>query len=696
MKKNALLFGGFLCILLNLPLSIIAQDFMMQGWYWDYPKTTGGANWADNLRLKSGELSTAGFTYLWLPPLSRGSFGSNSNGYDPQDLFDLGEFGQGPTGFGSRTDVDNLISTLAGDGIQPVADVVYNHRDGGAPEANPAVEGWIENLTFTEVQNGNQPYPSDRFRIALPIGGNTGLGAATYFFKIGSVSTHPNFHNKPYKVYMETSQVGFQGVPNVFESEPNGGGGCGEGSNPINLGVDMFANIDAFGCLTDEFALTLNNGDFNPAGDTIYIYLNNRNVGGLGDYSDHTILDLFIIGQNGDQDGRLIYQTYTDFSQLPSGRGGMNWPNFKPNGNATQLAGDFDAMLFFYDYDQGVPSTRDTLFEWTKWLWQDVNIRGFRLDAVKQFPPQFVGDLLDYLHDQGIAPGMVVGEFFDGNTGALNQWVVDVLNAMDADTRAAIAPRVFDFSLRFSLRDACDAFGYDVRNVFNASLVDAQSTSSFNVVTFTDNHDFRAPGERIDNDPILPYAYILTNNQIGLPCVFYDDYYNRGLKPQIDELIDIHRQYIFGALQIDYLSRFSTPYTQSFASGLPSTTLAYQISGGAGPEKDILVTINFAGESLDVTHGINTTSMNAQVGYQLTELSSNSTATGTPMVNAQGQVRLQLPPRSYGVWLVEATPPPPDLDGIPTMSQWAYFLFSLILFTTAVVGLYNIRKKELA
>lgn len=29
-----------------------SQDVMMQGWYWDYPKTANGANWTDTLNVK--------------------------------------------------------------------------------------------------------------------------------------------------------------------------------------------------------------------------------------------------------------------------------------------------------------------------------------------------------------------------------------------------------------------------------------------------------------------------------------------------------------------------------------------------------------------------------------------------------------------------------------------------------------------
>ena len=72
------------------------QDFMMQGWYWDYPKPANPngnpiteSTFAKTLNTQISDLSSAGFTYVWLPPLSRSSFGHNSNGYDPMDLFDL-------------------------------------------------------------------------------------------------------------------------------------------------------------------------------------------------------------------------------------------------------------------------------------------------------------------------------------------------------------------------------------------------------------------------------------------------------------------------------------------------------------------------------------------------------------------------------------------------------------------------------
>ena len=646
-------------VFLMLQSALMAQDFLLQGWYWDYPKTTDNNLWADTLRLKAQELADAGFTHVWLPPLSRASFGNSSNGYDPKDLFDLGlPAGGGATGFGSVTDLQNLIAEFNAVGIKAVADVVYNHRDGGKPENNPAVEGWIEGMTDTKINSGDQPFPSDRFRIVLPIGGATGYGSGTYYFKIRSKSLHSNFDNFGYKLYIQSNRVGYRNLSELSEDEFNngafnGGGDCGQGNNATELGRDMLATIDNAGCGIDEFALTVTTDDFFAAGDTLFIFLNNTG----GSYSDHTVHGLWYDNGSFGQDivNSLIYQTYTNFFGLPSQMGGMNYLNFKPNGNSTQLSGDFDFMWFFYDYDQNVQNTKDVLFDWSKWLWTDNGIRGYRMDAVKHFDYAFAGDLLDYLYDQGIAPDLVVGEFFDGNPGTLKNWV-DVVSAnMDADTKTAITPRIFDFSLRSKL-EAADVPAIDVREVFTSSMVDAVGASGFNVVTFVNNHDFRHGGEPVENDPILSYAYILTNNQIGLPTVFYTDYYHRGIKDEIDELISIHKAHIAGATQRDYLSN-NGGYYRYYDSGYETNTLLYQLYGTPSG-KDVMVAINFANIALRVTHGVNTFEL--PVGSKLFDLTGNATSNFME-VDGNSRVSFEIPARSYTVWLetdgIESTPP---------------------------------------
>ncbi len=586
-----------------------AQQIMMQGWYWDYPKTSEGKAWADTLRLKATSLKQAGITHMWIPPHVPASFGPGSNGYDPRDLF----IGNTTTGLGTRPALDALMSELTAQGIAPVADMIYNHRDGGKAEVNPAVKAYIT----THYSADKEPFPSDRFRCILPLGGTSGNGAGDYYIKLSSKTGDARFNGKTYKLYMETNTKAWQNLPAIAEAEPNGGGDCGQGSTNALLGVDINAALEtSSGCNTDEFKLTLAAGDFNPAGDTLYIYLGNRD----NSYSDHRIYGIWSTSRNADIVNDVLYQTYTDYNDMPSGRGQMNYNFFKPNdANASTqyLNGDWDGMYFFYDYDQFQPRTRDTLIAWTKWNWTELGVRGLRMDAIKHFTPSFVSQMLNSLHTDGMNPSMVVGEWYGTNTGELSGWVNQVMDGMTASAKAAIQPKIFDFALRENLRKVLNE-GMDARNLYDGGLRDGGGLSGFNVVTFLNNHDFRDGSgfaSLIKNNPALGYAYILTNNQLGVPTIFYPDYYGypaaaggkygyhptnqAPLKTELDKLMQVLKQYINGSPSVDYLNRFSTPYSSNFIEGQQNRVLIYQLQGT--PEngnRAVIVAINFGSATL--------------------------------------------------------------------------------------------------
>src|SRR5579875_264941 len=109
-----------------------AQQVLMEGWYWDYPKTSDGKSWADTLRLKAASLKQAGITHIWFPPHAVSSSGPSSNGYNPMDLF----IGNQTTGLGTRAALNAMLTEFTNQGIAPVADVIFNHRDGGKAENN--------------------------------------------------------------------------------------------------------------------------------------------------------------------------------------------------------------------------------------------------------------------------------------------------------------------------------------------------------------------------------------------------------------------------------------------------------------------------------------------------------------------------------------------------------------------------------
>ena len=153
---------------------------------------------------------------------------------------------------------------------------------------------------------------------------------------------------------------------------------------------------------------------------------------------------------------------------------------------------------------------------------------------------------------------------------------------------------MFDFALRENLRQACDVAGYDKRNLYTASYVDGAGGSGFNAVTFVDNHDFRDNSQQIHNDKLLAYAYILTNNKLGVPSVFYPDFYGAtNYRGAIKGLMKLHRNYIYGATAVDYLNKSGNIWSGTYTSGSPDKTLLYQTRNSPSG-RDVVMAINFS------------------------------------------------------------------------------------------------------
>ncbi|NBC26463.1 MAG: hypothetical protein GVY08_06360, partial [Bacteroidetes bacterium] len=669
-----------------------AQDFLMQGWYWDYPKPNcngyTGPSLASEMAALADEQSDAGITMMWLPPLSKASFGNCSNGYDPQDLYDYGQV-TGRTGLGTGAEVESWISSLTNNDMVPVADVVYNHRDGGEWEENPAVRDYVLNFPNGASCSGfpATPYPvNGKMKYVLPVGGSSGNGVGDYFFKFSSASGNTDFNGRDYKLFFRTKNTGFVNNP-INETTNNGGGDCGQPSDEVFLGRDVFASQEVgTSCDTDEFKLTLTASDFDSNGDQIEIFI--EEVGGGGTGIDQRIYGVWSGSRGEDIHSELQIQTRTDFTNLPSNsvtglppsKGEMNFRHFKPNGvNATCMTGDEEFPFFFFDVEQAYngsqegESTRVIYDEWNQWLWDEVDIRGFRMDAVKHFPAWFVGQLLNDLHAQGKNPPMVVGEHFTSDAGVLKGWIDAVYAEMTPSAASAIDVRAFDFELRQALKNAGDNGLYDVRQIYQKGLVDGAGMSGANAVAFANNHDFRTAGEHILNRQMLAYAYILTNNKIGLPSIFYPDYYGVDIygssnplekqKEKIDELIKVHQDYIFGATTVDYLNRFNTPYASAYQQNGAFDHLLYQLQGGNGG-KDVIVVINYENQTLQVNHQINTSNTPLGTEYGLVAGEANLE---TPVVEnspngINNSLYFDIPAYSYAVF-VESTSSSADLMG---------------------------------
>ncbi|MDN4164537.1 alpha-amylase [Cytophagales bacterium LB-30] len=131
---------------------------MMQAFYWDVP---AGGTWWNTVNGKLSAWDDAGFSSIWLPPVSKAQNGPFSMGYDPFDYYDFGEYNQMgsiETRFGSRAELLSLINTAHNENIEVIADIVLNHNSGGDLEANP--------YTGTDTWTDYNPLSGKFFRSA--------------------------------------------------------------------------------------------------------------------------------------------------------------------------------------------------------------------------------------------------------------------------------------------------------------------------------------------------------------------------------------------------------------------------------------------------------------------------------------------------------------------------------------------------
>lgn len=178
----------------------------------------------------------------------------------------------------------------------------------------------------------------------------------------------------------------------------------------------------------------------------------------------------------------------------------------------------------------------DNLLAAGDWLTRALDVQGYRIDDVKGLSTDF---LLPFLNSRAMARKFAVGEFFDGNPFLVNGWI---FNPHGMQGR----PSAFDFPLRFTLAAMCANPGrFNMADLDHAGLA---GMSPANAVTFVENHDTDLNSERIVDNKLLAYAYILTSE--GYPCVYYRDYSTDrncyGLKMQLDNLIWIHEKLAAG------------------------------------------------------------------------------------------------------------------------------------------------------
>ena len=220
---------------------------------------------------------------------------------------------------------------------------------------------------------------------------------------------------------------------------------------------------------------------------------------------------------------------------------GKNWDQGVDDEN-----GNYDYLMFAnIDYERG--DVVEEMKRWGVWVANELDLDGFRLDAIKHINNNFIEEFLKEVRRVRGEDFYAVGEYWKGDLGSIVEYLDNVNYQAD----------LFDVPLHFNFFTASkNGSAYDLREVFNNSLVINKKLFS---VTFVDNHDSQwgsSLESQIDSwfKP-LAYALILLIAD-GYPCIFYGDYYGVGGKESphrwvIEKLLYARKNYAYGE-QINY------------------------------------------------------------------------------------------------------------------------------------------------
>ncbi|KAJ9166234.1 hypothetical protein P3X46_021012 [Hevea brasiliensis] len=183
------------------------------------------------------------------------------------------------------------------------------------------------------------------------------------------------------------------------------------------------------------------------------------------------------------------------------------------------------------------------LSDWMNWLNSEIGFDGWRFDFVKGYAPS-----ITKIYMEKTSPNFAVGEKWDSlaygqdgkpdanqdaHRGALKYWI----QAAGGITTA------FDFTTKGILQAAVQGELWRLKDS-NGKPPGLIGILPQNAATFIDNHDTGST-QRLwpfPSDKVMQgYAYILTHP--GIPSIFYDHFFDWGLKEQISKLASIRKTY---------------------------------------------------------------------------------------------------------------------------------------------------------
>ena len=292
-------------------------------------------------------------------------------------------------------------------------------------------------------------------------------------------------------------------------------------------------------------------GDFDQKGGTKTYYGNRAELealiakahaNGIGLYAD------MVLNHNSGADEEEVNpldgeKRWTKFNPK-SGKFPRDWNCFHPS-RYEQVMMEGENFAGFPHLCHRNPVVYTAMFEYARFLIEELGFDGFRFDFVKGFGCMDDRTPREVSIRQRRQRVHTLRRWRDvvGRAKISNAWL-DKVNKL-TDTQIA----AFDFPLRYKLKDVCDKPNYDLRNLTDDGAVVMKRP--LHAATFVDNHDMG--DNAIVNDKMMAYSFIMVHE--GYPSIFWYDYYNNGLaRPLtpngIDALITAHQKYAGGDSQI--------------------------------------------------------------------------------------------------------------------------------------------------
>lgn len=254
--------------------------------------------------------------------------------------------------------------------------------------------------------------------------------------------------------------------------------------------------------------------------------------------------------------------------------------------------GNYD-YLMYADIDFKHPEVVENLNQWATWFIETTGVQGFRLDAVKHIDSFFMKNFIQQITDKYGEDFYVFGEFWNGNEQSNNDYLASIDYQFD----------LVDVALHHNLfRASQEGENFDLTTIFNGSLA---ANHPENAVTFVDNHDTQR-GQALEStvgEWFKPAAYaLILLREVGLPCVFYGDYYGisgdfaqQSFQAELDQLLRIRKDLAYGE-QRDY---FDDPNCIAWTrSGTEeSAPIACVISNAAASDKRMEIGQAYAGRT---------------------------------------------------------------------------------------------------